>query len=72
MGDLVEVRVEGGVHRVRMNRPEVMNALNRAMRVELLEALTVYAEAKLSLSNCCRSDGRQIRFAPPVGCKRFA
>ena len=39
MGDLVEVTVEGGVHRVTMNRPEVMNALNRAMRVELLAAL---------------------------------
>lgn len=40
MGDLVKVSVEGGIHRVTMNRPEVMNALNRAMRVELLAALT--------------------------------
>ncbi len=39
MGDLVKVTVEGGIHRITMNRPEVMNALNRAMRQELLQAL---------------------------------
>lgn len=47
MGDLVRVTVEGGVHRVTMNRPEVMNALNRAMRVELLEALTAGHSARV-------------------------
>lgn len=47
MGDLVRVTVEGGVHRVTMNRPEVMNALNRAMRVELLAALTAGHSARV-------------------------
>ena len=36
---LVKVEIEGGVHRITLNRPEVMNALNRAMRVELLAAV---------------------------------
>ena len=36
---LVKVEIEGGVHRITLYRPEVMNALNRAMRVELLAAL---------------------------------
>ena len=39
MAKLVTVEVDGGLHRITMNRPEVMNALNRQMRVELLEAL---------------------------------
>lgn len=39
MSDLVSVTTEAGVHRVRMNRPDVMNALNREMRAELLAAL---------------------------------
>ncbi len=39
MADLVTVEVEGGVHRITLNRPEVMNALNRDMRAELLAAL---------------------------------
>jgi 2-(1,2-epoxy-1,2-dihydrophenyl)acetyl-CoA isomerase len=39
MADLVTVETEGGVHRVTMNRPEVMNALNRDMRRELTAAL---------------------------------
>lgn len=47
MGDLVKVTVEGGVHRVTMNRPEVMNALNRAMRAELLAALTAGHAARV-------------------------
>jgi enoyl-CoA hydratase/carnithine racemase len=34
MGDLVETVVEGGICHIRLNRPEVMNALNRAMRAE--------------------------------------
>lgn len=47
MGGLVKVTVEGGVHRVTMNRPDVMNALNRAMRAELLAALTAGHAARV-------------------------
>jgi 2-(1,2-epoxy-1,2-dihydrophenyl)acetyl-CoA isomerase len=39
MGDLVRVEVEGGVHRITLNRPEVMNALNRNLRRDLTAAL---------------------------------
>jgi 2-(1,2-epoxy-1,2-dihydrophenyl)acetyl-CoA isomerase len=39
MAELVTVEVEGGVHRITLNRPDVMNALNREMRVALLAAL---------------------------------
>lgn len=39
MGELVTVEVQDGIHRITMNRPDVMNALNRAMRAELLAAL---------------------------------
>ena len=39
MGDLVTVEVEGGIHRITMNRPGVMNALNRDLRAELTAAL---------------------------------
>ena len=39
MTELVKVTVEGGVHRITLNRPEVMNALNREMRLQLLAAL---------------------------------
>ena len=39
MGDLVRVEVDGGVHKVTLNRPEVMNALNRDLRRELTAAL---------------------------------
>jgi 2-(1,2-epoxy-1,2-dihydrophenyl)acetyl-CoA isomerase len=47
MGDLVKVTAEGGIHRITMNRPGVMNALNRAMRAELLAALTAGHSARL-------------------------
>ena len=47
MAERVKVEVEGGVHRITMNRPEVMNALNRPMRVELLEALRAGHEARV-------------------------
>lgn len=47
MGDLVTVEVQGGIHRITMNRPEVMNALNRAMRAELLAALTAGHSARV-------------------------
>jgi 2-(1,2-epoxy-1,2-dihydrophenyl)acetyl-CoA isomerase len=39
MSDLVTVEVEGGVHRITLNRPEVMNALNHEMRLQLTAAL---------------------------------
>lgn len=39
MAKLVKVEIAGGVHRITLNRPEVMNALNRALRVELTAAL---------------------------------
>lgn len=39
MGDLVKVDIEGGIHRITLNRPEVMNALNRGLRAELTAAL---------------------------------
>ena len=39
MAGLVTVKVEGGVHHITLNRPEVMNALNRELRRELLAAL---------------------------------
>lgn len=39
MADLVTVESGGGVHRVTLNRPEVMNALNRDLRRELTAAL---------------------------------
>lgn len=47
MGDLVTVEVQGGIHRITMNRPEVMNALNRAMRAELLAALIAGHSARV-------------------------
>ena len=47
MGDLVKVAVEGGIHRITMNRPEVMNALNREMRAELLAALRAGHSARV-------------------------
>jgi 2-(1,2-epoxy-1,2-dihydrophenyl)acetyl-CoA isomerase len=39
MADLVTVETGGGVHRVTLNRPEMMNALNRDLRRELTAAL---------------------------------
>ncbi|HLQ19090.1 MAG TPA: enoyl-CoA hydratase-related protein [Tabrizicola sp.] len=47
MAELVRVEVEGGVHRITMNRPEVMNALNRQMRMELLAALKAGHDARV-------------------------
>jgi 2-(1,2-epoxy-1,2-dihydrophenyl)acetyl-CoA isomerase len=47
MGDLVTVEGKGGIHRITMNRPEVMNALNRAMRAELLAALRAGHSARV-------------------------
>lgn len=39
MAELVKVEVSGGVHRITLNRPEVMNALNRDLRRALTLAL---------------------------------
>lgn len=39
MSELVKVETEGGVCRITLNRPEVMNALNRDLRAELTAAL---------------------------------
>lgn len=39
MGDLVRVEVGGGVHRITLNRPAVMNALSRDLRRDLTAAL---------------------------------
>ena len=47
MGDLVKVEVEGGVHRVTLNRPDVMNALSRDLRRELTEALLAGHSARV-------------------------
>jgi 2-(1,2-epoxy-1,2-dihydrophenyl)acetyl-CoA isomerase len=47
MADLVKVEVQDGIHRVTMNRPEVMNALNREMRRELLAALRAGHSARV-------------------------
>lgn len=41
----IAVSHAGGITRVALNRPGVMNALNRAMRAELAAALTVLPEA---------------------------
>jgi 2-(1,2-epoxy-1,2-dihydrophenyl)acetyl-CoA isomerase len=47
MNDLVRVETEGGVHRVTLNRPEVMNALNRDLRREVTAALTAGHSARV-------------------------
>ncbi|GAB4194305.1 MAG: 2-(1,2-epoxy-1,2-dihydrophenyl)acetyl-CoA isomerase PaaG [Thalassobaculales bacterium] len=39
MAELVQVEREGGICRITLNRPEVMNALNRTLRRELTAAL---------------------------------
>lgn len=47
MGDLVKVEIEDGIHRITLNRPEVMNALNRGLRVELTAALLAGHSARV-------------------------
>ncbi len=39
MAELVRVETEGGIHRITLNRPEMMNALNRDLRRDLTAAL---------------------------------
>ncbi|MBL9061464.1 enoyl-CoA hydratase-related protein [Tabrizicola sp.] len=47
MGDLVKVDIEGGIHRITLNRPEVMNALNRDLRRNLTAALVAGHSARV-------------------------
>jgi 2-(1,2-epoxy-1,2-dihydrophenyl)acetyl-CoA isomerase len=47
MADLVTVETGGGVHRVTLNRPEVMNALNRDLRRDLTAALLAGHSARV-------------------------
>lgn len=47
MGDLVKVEIKDGIHRITLNRPEVMNALNRGLRVELTAALLAGHSARV-------------------------
>lgn len=42
MQNLLVEKLEGGVGLIRLNRPQAMNALNRAMMTELAEAMAVY------------------------------
>lgn len=47
MGELVRVDVDGGVHRITLNRPDVMNALNRDLRRDLTGALLAGHSARV-------------------------
>jgi 2-(1,2-epoxy-1,2-dihydrophenyl)acetyl-CoA isomerase len=47
MGELVQIESEGGVHRITLNRPEVMNALNRELRRDLTAALIAGHQARV-------------------------
>ena len=47
MDDLVKVEIEGGIHRITLNRPEMMNALNRGLRAELTAALRAGQSARV-------------------------
>jgi 2-(1,2-epoxy-1,2-dihydrophenyl)acetyl-CoA isomerase len=47
MGELVKVEVEGGVHRITLNRPDMMNALSRDLRRELTAALIAGHSARV-------------------------
>jgi 2-(1,2-epoxy-1,2-dihydrophenyl)acetyl-CoA isomerase len=47
MAELVRVETEGGVHRITLNRPEVMNALNRDLRRDLTAALLAGHSARV-------------------------
>ena len=49
MGDLIKTDIEGGIHRITLNRPEVMNALNRDLRRELTAALLAGHAARVIL-----------------------
>jgi 2-(1,2-epoxy-1,2-dihydrophenyl)acetyl-CoA isomerase len=47
MAELVQVETGGGVHRITLNRPEMMNALNRDLRRELTAALMAGHSARV-------------------------
>jgi 2-(1,2-epoxy-1,2-dihydrophenyl)acetyl-CoA isomerase len=47
MGDLVKVEVDSGICRITLNRPEVMNALNRDLRRDLTAALLAGQSARV-------------------------
>jgi 2-(1,2-epoxy-1,2-dihydrophenyl)acetyl-CoA isomerase len=47
MADLVQVETSGGVHRITLNRPAMMNALNRSLRRDLTEALVAGHAARV-------------------------
>ncbi|MFM7336610.1 MAG: enoyl-CoA hydratase-related protein [Tabrizicola sp.] len=47
MAELVTVETGGGVHRITLNRPEVMNALNRDLRLALTAALLAGHSARV-------------------------
>lgn len=47
MAELVKVETEGGVHRITLHRPEVMNALNRDLRRDLTAALQAGHSARV-------------------------
>ena len=47
MSELVTVEVEGGICRITLNRPEVMNALNRPLRAALTAALLAGHSARV-------------------------
>lgn len=47
MAELVKVETEGGVHRITLNRPDVMNALNRNLRRDLTAALLAGHSARV-------------------------
>ncbi len=47
MSELVTVEVEGGICRITLNRPEVMNALNRPLRAALTSALLAGHSARV-------------------------
>ena len=47
MGELVKVESADGVHRITLNRPEMINALNRDLRRELTAALLAGHSARV-------------------------
>lgn len=47
MAELVQVETAGGICRITLNRPEVMNALNRALRRDLTAALLEGHQARV-------------------------
>ncbi|MFN4192058.1 MAG: enoyl-CoA hydratase-related protein [Tabrizicola sp.] len=47
MAELVQVEAAGGICRITLNRPEVMNALNRALRRDLTAALLAGHRARV-------------------------